>query len=156
MGLVMLAEGYSCRVMVADDVAELIQIEQESFSLPWTRQMFLNELDYPYGWRHVVVDLDGTVAGYLVCRYYGDLWHVMDIATRPDHRRRGIAGHLLDEFLSQTVGTAVPSTLEVRVSNADAISLYRSRGFREVGKRPGYYHDTAEDALVMERPSGRT
>ena len=60
-----------------------------------------------------------------------------------------MAGYLLDEFLRQTIDTGVPSTLEVRVSNVDAISLYQSRGFREVGRRPGYYHDTGEDALVM-------
>ena len=106
----------------------------------------------PYGWRHVVLDVGGGIAGYVICRFYGDLWHVMDIATRSDHRRQGIAGYLLDEFLRQTAGTGVPSTLEVRVSNADAISLYQSHGFRAVGRRPGYYHDTGEDALVMERP----
>ena len=148
-----LATGYSCRAMALEDVGELTEIERQCFGLPWTRQMFLNELEYPYGWRHVVVGIGGGVAGYIICRFYGDLWHVMDLATRADHRRRGIAGHLLDEFLRQTGGTHVPSTLEVRVSNAVAISLYQSRGFREVGKRPGYYHDTHEDALVMERPS---
>jgi ribosomal-protein-alanine N-acetyltransferase len=147
----MLAPGYSCRAMERGDIVELAQIEQESFSLPWTQKMLLNELDYPYGWRHVVLDGGGEIAGYVICRFYGDLWHVMDIATRSGHRRRGIAGYLLDEFLRQTAGTRVPSTLEVRVSNADAISLYQGHGFHAVGRRPGYYHDNGEDALVMER-----
>lgn len=148
----MLAPGYACRAMARGDVAELAQIERESFSLPWTQQMFLNELDYPSGWRHVVLDVAGEVAGYIICRFYGDLWHVMDIATREEHRRRGIAGYLLDEFLRGTASSGVPYTLEVRVSNVDAISLYQTHGFRTVGRRPGYYHDSGEDALVMERP----
>jgi [ribosomal protein S18]-alanine N-acetyltransferase len=154
VGDVMLAPGYSCRAMTANDIPELVQIERESFGLPWNQQMFLSELDYPYGWRHVALDLGGEVVGYLICRYYGDLWHIMDIATRRGDRRCGVAGHLFDEFLQQTAATAVPYVLEVRVSNADAIALYLSRGFRAVGARRGYYHDTAEDALVMELPAG--
>jgi ribosomal-protein-alanine N-acetyltransferase len=154
VGDVMLAPGYTCRAMAASDIPELVQIERESFSLPWNQQMFLGELDYPYGWRHVVLDAGGAIVGYLVCRYYGDLWHIMDIATHADHRRRGVAAYLFDEFLQQTAATAVPYVLEVRVSNAGAIALYQSRGFQAVGTRRGYYHDTAEDALVMELRGG--
>jgi len=60
-----------------------------------------------------------------------------------------VGGRLLDDFLTVATGTGAAVTLEVRLSNAAAQGLYRSRGFREVGRRPEYYPDNGEDAVIM-------
>lgn len=142
------------RDMRRDDTGEVQAIEVESFTLPWTRRMFLSELENSMGWCRVVTDAHAQVAAYLICRFLGDSWHVMDLAVRKDVRARGLAAFLLDEFFEATDGGHFHFFLEVRPSNEEAIRLYESRGFEVAGRRPHYYHDTGEDALVMmRRPS---
>jgi len=88
--------------------------------------------------------------GYLIVSRYVDAWHVMNIAVAPDRRRHGIAGTLLGTLFDLTSGDGRRGyTLEVRVSNADAIRLYEKLGFRASGVRRGYYTDNREDALIM-------
>ncbi len=137
--------------MQRDHLPEVERIERASFGIPWSYSMFLAELGHPYGWRRVVLDAESRVAGYIVCRFYGDLWHIMDLAVRDTCRGQGIGAFLMDEFLTQTAASRAPYTLEVRESNAAAMALYESRGFQVTGRRRGYYHDTNEDALVMQR-----
>ena len=115
--------------------------------------MFASELEHPLSWSRVILDSDDTVAGYLIARFYGDIWHIMDFAVRTELRGRGFGTELLDHFLASSQPTGADYTLEVRRSNLDAMRLYESRGFAVVGVRVGYYPDTDEDALVMRRPS---
>jgi ribosomal-protein-alanine N-acetyltransferase len=90
--------------------------------------------------------------GYLVLSRYVDAWHVMNLAVDPAWRRRGIGAALLERLLVETAGdTERGYTLEVRVSNTEAIRLYERFGFRSRGVRRGYYTDNREDALVMWR-----
>ena len=92
----------------------------------------------------------GRLAGYLIVSRYVDAWHLMNIAVAPEHRRRGIARTLLDAPVRVTAGAGHRGyTLEVRVSNADAIRLYESLGFKTAGIRRGYYTDNREDAMIM-------
>ena len=137
--------------MRREDTAQVHAIEVASFTLPWTRGMFLNEVENPMAWCRVMLDADNRVVAYLVCRFLGDSWHVMDLAVRADARERGLAAFLLDEFFLATDGGRIDFFLEVRPSNDSAIRLYESRGFEVVGRRPHYYHDTDEDAYVMIR-----
>ncbi|MCZ7662234.1 MAG: ribosomal protein S18-alanine N-acetyltransferase [Thermoleophilia bacterium] len=137
------------REMTRTDLDQVLEIEGASFGVPWTRGMFEAELGYTPGWTRVALDERGVVLGFLVCRFYGDLWHVMDLAVRPQHRRRGVGGRLLDEFLAAVSGTHADVLLEVRPSNVEARALYESRGFQEVGRRRAYYPDNSEDALIM-------
>jgi [ribosomal protein S18]-alanine N-acetyltransferase len=75
--------------------------------------------------------------------------HLLNLAIHPAHRRRGIARALLTAALTQGRSQNVFVVwLEVRPSNAAALALYHSFGFKEVGRRPRYYHDNGEDALI--------
>lgn len=143
----------SRRVHLADmrirHLPDIIRIERESFGLPWTETMFLTELGMPRSWTRVAVAPEGTVVGYIVCRKAAGAWHIMDLAVDGSWRRVGVGGRLLDDFLQDVRGDEC--VLEVRPGNPAARSLYCSRGFVEQSRRPGYYRDTGEDALIMVR-----
>jgi N6-L-threonylcarbamoyladenine synthase len=142
------------REMQARDVPLVLAIERQCFSLPWTRQMFEEEVRQDLSWRQVAVTEDGEVAGFLIGREYPDAWHLMDVAVAPGTRRRGVAARLLGVFLQAADKAERPVFLEVRPKNAEALVLYRKWGFSAVGTRKRYYTDTGEDALVMMRPLG--
>ena len=86
---------------------------------------------------------------------YADVWHILNLCVREAQRGRGIGGRMLDELFVRAARKAhLGFTLEVRVSNAAAIRLYRRKGFLEHGIRPGYYSDNGEDAIIMWRGGG--
>ena len=132
------------------DLPQVISIERRSFPTPWSLAMFVLELSKPSGICLAAV-VDGRLAGYLVCSRYDTVWHLMNVAVDPDRRRQGIATGLLTRLFETADAPGEQYTLEVRVSNADAIVLYERFEFRSAGIRPGYYHDNREDALVMWR-----
>lgn len=136
------------RDMEQADLSAVLEVEGASFPSPWTRAMFEEELRHPLSWRRVIDRSGVGVVGFLLSRFYGDVWHVMDLAVTPEHRGCGYAGRLLDEFLS-FVPPDLPVVLEVREGNEAAIRLYESRGFRHSGRRDGYYQDGADAALLM-------
>jgi ribosomal-protein-alanine N-acetyltransferase len=113
--------------------------------------MFAGEIGKPTSLCLGAFDVDADrLVGYLIVSRYVDAWHVMNVAVAPDHRRRGVAGRMLRELFDRTSGDDRRGyTLEVRVSNADAISLYEKLGFHSHGVRRGYYTDNREDALIM-------
>ena len=95
-------------------------------------------------------DEGDRLVGYLIISRYADAWHVMNVAVDEAYRRRGIATQLLNRLFEVTAGDDRRGyTLEVRVSNGDAIKLYERLGFVARGIRRGYYTDNREDALVM-------
>ena len=115
--------------------------------------MFAGELSKPSSFCSGAFDTEerGRLCGYLVVSRYVDAWHIMNLAVDQPYRRRGIARRLLDELFVATGGDDAMRgyTLEVRVSNTSAISLYEQAGFRITGVRRGYYTDNREDAYVM-------
>jgi ribosomal-protein-alanine N-acetyltransferase len=133
------------------DLDDVLSIERASFSMPWSRGAFLYEMEQNQVARCFVVRDGGRVAGYVCLWEVADELHVTNIAVHPDRRRRGIArtllGRVIDDARQRAIRLVV---LEVRPSNAEALALYESFGFRVVGRRRGYYYDTGEDALVME------
>jgi ribosomal-protein-alanine N-acetyltransferase len=135
------------------DLGQIEEIEQRSYPTPWSRSMFAGEIAKPSSVCLGAFDSEnGALAGYLIVSRYVDAWHVMNIAVAPDYRRHGIARRLLNELFEVTVDDGQRGyTLEVRVSNADAIRLYEQMGFRGRGVRRGYYTDNREDALIMWR-----
>jgi ribosomal-protein-alanine N-acetyltransferase len=148
-----LARTLEIRTLGYTDLPHVIAIERRSFPAPWSLAMFVLELSKP-----ATVCLgavrDGELVGYLVCSRYHTVWHLMNVAVDPVHRRTGI-GTALMERLFETAGPRERYTLEVRVSNAEAIDMYESFGFRSAGMRRRYYHDNNEDALIMWRTNGR-
>ncbi|MEO6859146.1 MAG: ribosomal protein S18-alanine N-acetyltransferase, partial [Solirubrobacteraceae bacterium] len=109
------------------------------------------ELSKPSGLCLAAVDADrGQLAGYLVLSRYDTVWHLMNVAVDPARQHQGIGRRLLEQMIERA-GVEEQYTLEVRTSNAPAIRLYESFGFRSAGKRPRYYRDTGEDAVIMWR-----
>ena len=139
------------------DLDAIERIERASYPTPWSRSMFASELAKPSSLSLGAVDETGRLVGYLVLSRYVDAWHVMNVAVAPESRRRGIASALLRRLLDQTKDDGQRGyTLEVRVSNVGAISLYQRFGFRPKGVRRGYYTDNREDALIMWRDASST
>ena len=132
------------------DLDAIEAIERASYPTPWSRSMFAGELAKPSSISLGALE-DGVLVGYLVISRYVDAWHVMNVAVDPSCRRRGIATALLERLFADTRDDARGYTLEVRVSNLDAIRLYERLGFKPRGVRRGYYTDNREDALIMWR-----
>ena len=129
------------------DLPAVIAVERRSFPTPWSLAMFVLELSKPSGICLAATSGDELI-GYLVCSRYDQVWHLMNVAVAPEHRRAGVAGQLLNKLFEEGAGE-LPFTLEVRVSNHQAIAMYERFGFRSAGVRPRYYHDNGEDALIM-------
>jgi ribosomal-protein-alanine N-acetyltransferase len=138
------------RSMALDDVPQVLAIDQASFSLPWPERSFRFEITDNPASRAWVAESDGTITGMIVIWLLVDEAHIATIATHPDFRRQGIAGRLLLHALSEVKKEgATHSVLEVRKSNTAAQEMYRKFGFIESGRRPHYYRDNREDAVLM-------
>lgn len=138
------------RSMTVQDIPHVVEIEQESFTTPWSSQAFMNELTNNHFAQYIILEYDGEVAGY------GGMWiimdeaHVTNIAIKSKYRGRKWGERLLIELQNSAAFLgAVRMTLEVRKSNQIAQRLYEKHGFRRVGIRPKYYTDNNEDALIM-------
>ena len=134
------------------DLPQVIAIERRAFPAPWSLAMFVLELSKPSEIA-LAARRGGRVVGYVICARYDEALHIMNIAVDPAHRRSGVASALLEEVIARG-GADGSYTLEVRVSNTGAISLYERYGFRGVGTRPRYYADNGEDAIIMWRAIG--
>ena len=138
--------------MTADHLDEVAELERICFSTPWSRNMLAEELDNALSAFLVALDDAGRVAGYAGLQVVLDEGYITNVAVRPECRRKGIAGKLLQVFLDFAQGNQLAFlTLEVRASNYDAIALYGSRGFRSVGRRKKYYEHPKEDAIIMTK-----
>jgi ribosomal-protein-alanine N-acetyltransferase len=126
-------------------------IEKRAYPTPWSRSMFASELAKPTS--ICIGAFEGEdLLGYVINSRYVDAWHVMNVAVAPEHQRRGIATRMLEHLFELTRDDERRGyTLEVRVSNEEAIALYEKLGFEARGIRRGYYTDNREDALIMWR-----
>lgn len=143
--------------MREEDLADVLAIEMASFSLPWTEEMFRNELsrgDVSSVLVSRVAEEGGQaqVVGYLCLWVVGDELHINNVAVDPRWRRRGLARRLITAALDHgRARGAAKAYLEVRASNTAAQNLYRDFGFVPVGIRQRYYTHPVEDAVVMAR-----
>jgi [ribosomal protein S18]-alanine N-acetyltransferase len=141
------------RTLEAADLTAIEAIEQRAYPTPWSRSMFASELAKPTSICLGAFEGDDLL-GYVINSRYVDAWHIMNVAVDPDRRRRGIATRLLERLFELTRDDERRGyTLEVRISNEDAIRLYEQLGFEPRGIRRGYYTDNKEDALIMWRES---
>ena len=139
------------------DLDAVLAIERVSFPTAWTRDNFLYELRDNRFARNLALRVDGSLGGYACLWALDDELKINNIALRPDLRGTGL-GHVLLRA-SLEVGLAEgckEATLEVRPSNVVARRLYERYGFREIGRRSGYYQDTREDAVLMAARLDRT
>ena len=138
------------RTLGAADLGAIERIERRSYPTPWSRSMFASEIAKPTSICLGAVEPGTGLVGYLILSRYVDAWHVMNVAVDPDQRGRGVARMLFAELFNRTSEDGGRGyTLEVRVSNKEAIRLYERLGFKSRGVRRGYYTDNREDALVM-------
>lgn len=139
----------------AADLDAVLAIEHESFTNPWTREMYLAELDNrEVSYCFVVRGDEGHVIGF--CSFWRvlDELHINNLAVTPEFRGRGAGTALLEHVLrhGRQLG-ARRATLEVRRSNEAARRLYERLGFVLAGVRRGYYTNPSEDALVLWKES---
>lgn len=125
-------------------------IEQQVFADPWTVRDFEDCVTSDATFL-VAETEDGTgVAGYVIALDAADEGEILNLAVAPDGRRRGLGRALVEEVLAELSERGARNIyLEVRESNAAARALYAAHGFREVGRRPGYYRRPVEDAIVL-------
>ena len=142
------------RKMTLQDVPSVIELDQKSFSLPWPERSFRFELTANPASRCWVAELDGNIVGMIVVWLIVDEAHVATLATHPNFRRRGIAKKLLSHALRHLIDDGARSSfLEVRESNHAAQEMYRKFGYEASGRRPRYYKDNDEDAILMNLAS---
>ena len=139
-----------CVRLAIEDAPALSSLESRCFALPWTEQAFAEAFAgktfHAFGIRETASPLSPReLAGYIAVYHTPDEVEILNIAVREDRRRHGY-GRLL-------MATALQDAKE---SNAPAIHLYESFGFRQAGKRRGYYQDTGEDALIYTLDMGQT
>ncbi|MDO7907232.1 ribosomal protein S18-alanine N-acetyltransferase [Paenibacillus sp. JX-17] len=138
------------RMMRLEDIPDVLVIEEESFTLPWTQEAFRNELTNNHFARYMIMELDHQPIGYAGMWTIMDEAHITNIAVRTAYRGRKLGERLLDELMRTAAYMGmVRMTLEVRVSNHVAQGLYEKKGFRPAGLRKGYYSDNNEDAMIM-------
>ena len=138
------------RRLTAGDAAAMQALEAACFPLPWSeeqcRAAFGQQAFVAYG-----LEEAGVLQGYISLYQAADELEVLNLAVLPGARRQGLGERLLRTALQEAEKTGINrALLEVRTGNAPAIALYEKCGFVQVGKRPRYYADTGEDALIYQ------
>ena len=137
-------------LMNSDHVAQVAQLEKECFHDPWSENSIASELRNPLSLWLVAVD-GQQVAGYVGSQSVMGEADMMNIAVSSKFRRMGIAQELVERLVKLLREKDVYSlTLEVRASNEPAKALYGKMGFQQVGRRPNYYRNPKEDALILQ------
>jgi ribosomal-protein-alanine N-acetyltransferase len=137
------------RDMQEDDIPAILEIEQISFSTPWSKESFFNEIYKKYAFSKVAV-FEENVIGYICANYLLHESHILNLAVHPDFRRRGVATILMNEAIRELEKKGcVFMYLEVRISNTGAQKFYERFGFKVETIRKKYYGNPDEDALLM-------
>ena len=139
------------REMLVEDLDQVMKIERELFSPPWTREGFFTYLTHKDA-MFLVVEEKGEILAYCGLLMVLDEGDITNVAVRPDRQREGIGHFLMDSLIRLAEEQGVTTIhLEVRVGNDIAIRLYERMGFTRDGIRKQYYTDPVEDALLMTR-----
>lgn len=137
--------------MRREHVSQVAELEKVCFSDPWSEKSVASELENELALWLVALEGD-TVAGYVGSQTVMGETDMMNIAVAPAFRRKGIARALIQALLRELARQGSRClTLEVRASNAPARALYESLGFAQVGRRPNYYRNPKEDALILRK-----
>jgi [ribosomal protein S18]-alanine N-acetyltransferase len=141
---------FSFRMMELSDIDQVMVIEHEAFTIPWSRESFYNEIEKNQFAFYLVLEDEGRVIGYCGVWIVVDEAHITNIALLSEFRGRKLGEALLRKVIEVAKEQGAKTmTLEVRMSNMIAQSLYRKLGFQGGAIRKRYYTDNHEDALVM-------
>ena len=133
-----------------EHIKEIARLEKICFSTPWSEETLLQA--FMNGTKFFVAVQNGKVLGYIGISCIIDEGYIFNIAVFPEHRNKGVATALLDRVFSLAKDENLAFvSLEVRVSNTNAINLYKKTGFKEEGRRPNFYDNPKEDALIMTK-----
>lgn len=137
------------RKMNDKDIEDALKVENRSFSIPWSRQMFIDELKNPCA-IYFVAEISEIIVAYVGMWIIMDEGHITNIAVDPLYRRSKVGSGLMKKIIETATEKQIRGlTLEVRANNTAAISMYKSFGFKVEGRRKAYYSDNGEDALIM-------
>lgn len=143
------AEFMIIRELRAEDAEAVSRIEEAAFSMPWKVGDFLEMVEADYA-HYYVAEIDGEIAGCCGIRNIAGEGEITNVVVAEKFRQRGIGRSLMEYMLKEAPSFGIGDcTLEVRVSNIPAVSLYESLGFKSEGVRPGFYEKPREDALIM-------
>ncbi len=138
------------RLMVMEDLPQVINIEKESYRSPWSLDDFVRELTINTRAQYFVALEDDLIVGFIGTWLLADEGHITNVAITPEKRGKGYGRALiLHAIKSLREKKASYIILEVRISNEKAVNLYKLLGFRVIQLRKGYYVDSNEDAYVM-------
>lgn len=138
-------------MMSKEHVSQVAALEAQCFHTPWSENAIGGELKNPLSAWFVALDGD-QVVGYVGSQSVLGEADMMNLAVKDSYRRQGIAKQLIQSLIQRLSGAQVHSlSLEVRVSNDAAISLYSQMGFLQVGRRPNYYTNPKEDAWILRK-----
>ena len=145
-----MVDSYVFRYMRDEDIDQVLEVEHASFTTPWSREAFYNEIHKNKFAVYIVLEDDNKIIGYCGTWVVIDEAHVTNVAILPGYRGKKLGEALMNKLMSvsREMG-ARTMTLEVRVTNHVAQSLYRKLGFQNGGIRKNYYSDNQEDALIM-------
>jgi ribosomal-protein-alanine N-acetyltransferase len=140
------------RAFRPEEISDLVSITEESSqSASWSNESY-EQLRKTEGFLGLVSESAGRVSGFLVARQVGDEGEILNVAVRRQNRRKGEGRALLSAVLEQLHRRGVRRVcLEVRESNETAIAFYQKQGFAKTGRRPGYYREPDEAAVLMEK-----
>lgn len=132
-----------------NDIEELYEVELTSFTDPWSKESFKDELNNEIA-HYLVGSINNKVVAYIGAWFILDEAHITNVSVKSDFRRQKIAKQLITAFIVLAKKHQITSiTLEVRASNIPAQSLYQQFGFEKQGLRKRYYADNNEDAIIM-------
>jgi ribosomal-protein-alanine N-acetyltransferase len=137
------------------DIPRIVEIERSSYADPWKENLFIEALGA--GGKYLFVDEQrDELAGYVVFEPVLDEGHITNLAVDKKYRGKGIATGLLNKVLDLAEELNVKSMfLEVKESNEAAKKLYSKFGFKQIGRRKGYYSAVNEDALILKLERGK-
>lgn len=143
------------RKMKLSDLDQIMMIENDLFTSPWKKSDYEYEIkSNPYS-KYYVLEENSVIIGYIGIWIIFDIAQITTIGVSKDYQGNGLSNILINKAIEEANSANCDNiSLEVRVSNDVAISLYKKHGFINVNTRKAYYSDNFEDAYLMVKPLG--
>ncbi|KNY27140.1 ribosomal protein S18-alanine N-acetyltransferase [Pseudobacteroides cellulosolvens] len=136
--------------MALEHVDDIMIVENLSFSIPWSKAAFIEEITKNSFAYYYAGMFEGKAIGYGGMWQVFDEGHITNIAIHPEFRKIGVGSSILEHMIGESIKKGIlRMTLEVRKSNESALKLYQKYGFVNEGIRKSYYADNGEDAIIM-------